>query len=75
MNKMMTKVPAQKVTAATAGAAAGTLVAAIINRYVEVPLDVIEVGGIITIFTFLSGYVTPPNDRDQVVSTPSDKQS
>ena len=69
-----TLIPAAKVSAATIGAAVGTIVAWLIgvwlHRDVPVAVDLALQTLFVAAFTFLFGYLTPPASRDVIVPKP-----
>ncbi len=70
--KMSSSKPAQKVVAATLGAAVATIVIWILNSYVlKSPLPEAVAGAVTvivtTLVTFLAGYFTSPAAADQIV--------
>ncbi len=61
--------PAQKVWAATIGAAVSTIIIWILNTFVlkGTPIPPEVTGAITVIITFLAGYITPPAAQDQII--------
>lgn len=57
-NVSPSKAPVAKVTAATAGAAAATVVCLIAGIWVDIPTGL--EGALATVFAFGAGYFTPP---------------
>jgi len=71
MARMKTGIPTTKVLGATLGGAAATLIIYLIEAEIGLshPLpDAVE-AALTTLVVFVVGYVVPPSERDQIVTT------
>ena len=72
--RMSTNVPAQKVIAASLGAALAQLIVHAISVYApDVPVPPEVQAALTVVLTFAAGYLTPPAGRDTVVDESADK--
>jgi hypothetical protein len=58
--RVASAVPTRKVTAGVLAGAVTTIIVALINAYASKPLPSGVEGSMVTILTFLAGYITPP---------------
>jgi len=68
MTRMITKVPAQKVTASALSSAVSVVAIWALDEFANVDMPTAVQTAFVLCITFLVGYIVPPAQRDQVTN-------
>lgn len=66
--------PVRKVTGASAGGAAATILVFLLSKLLHVEVDPATVGAFVTLGSFLGGYLTPPGFAEVKFVNPTEEK-